>query len=265
MKQCIQLSCLLSAVLILCACGTKSIQDSSESAPAVQQAYEERDIRIYLTADAELNLYNDIPHTLFVCIYQLSDLNRFDLLSGDLDGLYEILECSSFDSSIKSTKRLFLNPGEKITIFMDRVAETEFVAVVAGYSSLEKEKIIRCFDIPMVAEKTGAFSRTKTTKPGRLDIELALGTQQIDTPSQALRKIHEQAQETIPENRKADRGSDKSREEDDKTVRETIDEVKAAAQEAKETAETVQKTGETIQRTQKPSKSIPKTTIPKGW
>lgn len=258
--------CLLASAIAVCSCASKSAQVYSRQVPPTQWPHGEKAIHLDLTADTQLNVYDAASHTLFICVYQLENLDAFDQLSGDDDGLYEILECSRFDPSVRSSKRLILNPGEHLTLPMYRDDETNYIAIVAGYFSLEKEKMVRLFDIPLVIGKTGTFSRKEITKRGNLNIELVLGPQQIDTPSRPLRETeitHEMPQEDLKRNQKADRTTEKN----GKTIKETIETVKETGEKIKETGETIQKTGETIQKTQEAAETIQKTkkAIPGGW
>ncbi len=266
MKKHFRMLYLLPSVILLCSCASKSVPVASEQIPVSQWSYEEEAIHLDLKADSQLNLYDGNPHTLHICVYQLRDPNAFEPLTGDEDGLYELLECGSFDPSVRSSKILIMRPGQHANISLDRAEETKCVAIVAGYYSLEKDGIIRLFDIPEVVEKAGTFGRTKTARPGKLNIELALGPQQIDTPSQVLQEVHK-TRGTTEENYKASQKADQTTEEGGKTIKENIETVKETAEKAKETAETIQKTGETIQKTQEAGKTIQKTTkpIPKGW
>lgn len=258
--------CLLASAIAVCSCASKSAQVSSRQVPPTQWPYEEQAIHLDLKAGSQLNLFDDIPHTLLVCVYQLRDLNAFNQLTGDDDGLYDLLQCSAFDASVRSSKRLIIHPGHDSTITLDRAEDTKYVAIVAGYYSIEKDKIVRLFDIPVVAEKTGAFSRTKISRPDRLNIELALGPEQIVTPSGVLRETHEVRRTTTGTN-EASQKADETTQERGKTIKETIETVKEKGEEIKETGETIQKTGETIQKTQEAAETIQKTkkAIPGGW
>lgn len=146
-----------------------------------QWQYEKEAITLHLKADAELNLEEGTPHTLLVCVYQLKDPNAFNQLAGDYDGLYKLLECGLFDTAVAASKRIIARPGQDMDFVFDRAEGAKYVAVVAGYYLLHKDRMIRLFDIPVITEKKGFFSRKKIQKPGPLNIELTLGPRQILT------------------------------------------------------------------------------------
>ncbi|MBN1932236.1 MAG: type VI secretion system lipoprotein TssJ [Desulfobacterales bacterium] len=141
--------------------------------------YEKDAIHLQFRPDSQLNIYEGMPHTLHACVYQLRDPNAFNQLADDNDGLYKLLECSLFDASVSSCKRVTLNPGQDLTVDLDRAEGAKYVAIVAGYYSFEKERMVRLFDIPVIIEKKGWLKRTQISKPGPLQIEIILGPQQI--------------------------------------------------------------------------------------
>jgi type VI secretion system VasD/TssJ family lipoprotein len=164
--------CLLLVIFFVCAC-------ASQPLPPPEWRYEKEAIHIHLEADSQLNFSEGMPHTLLICVYQLRDPNVFNQLAGDNDGLYKLLECGLFDASVTSSKRLIINPGQDSNLVLDRSEGSKYLAVLAGYYLIQKERIIRLLDIPVIVEKKGWIKRTKISKPGPLNIELILGPQQI--------------------------------------------------------------------------------------
>jgi len=165
----------LTAFLILiCSCASQPLPPAqSEPAPKA--------IRLQLTSDPQLNYYNNLPHSLLVCVYQLSNLNELNQLADDTEGIYKLRECTLFDSSVTQAKRLIVHPKQDLNLELDRAQGTKYVAIVAGYQLLEKERVLRMYEVPEIVEKKGWIRRTKTLKLGPLDISLRLGPQQIES------------------------------------------------------------------------------------
>lgn len=153
---------------------------SQPVAPPSQWRYEKEAVHVHLRADPQLNLYQGNPHTLLVCIYQLRDPNAFNQLSQEENGLYKLLECGSFDSSVANAKRLIVHPGQEMVTDLDRAEGARYVAVVAGYYTVERDGMVRLYDVPWYVETSGFLGQTKVAKPGPLKIELVLGSQQIE-------------------------------------------------------------------------------------
>ena len=139
---------------------------------------EKNAIHVHIMADPELNRSDGIPHTLLLCLYQLQSENSFDQLAEDEDGIRKLLECSLFDDTVVRVKRLIVHPEQDSTIDMDRAEGTRYVGVVAGYQLLKRERIVRLFDVPLIEERRG-WKRERYEKPDLLNIELALGPEQI--------------------------------------------------------------------------------------
>lgn len=173
-KRLNQLVCALAAAALLAAC-------ASQPLPPPQWTYAKNAINIKIEADSDLNFDQGAPHTLLICIYQLSDPNGFNQLTQDRNGIYKLLNCSLFDTTVTAAKRLIVRPGEKTEVSLDRAEGSKYVAVVAGYTVLEKKRMTRMFDIPVVIEKKGFIKRTKVAKPGIVNLILQLGPSQITT------------------------------------------------------------------------------------
>lgn len=164
------MGCLMAFILAACA---------SQPLPAPNWTFQKDAISIHLKADAKLNYDDGVPHTLLVCIYQLKDPNAFNQLSEDTDGIYKLLECGLFDAGVATAKRTIVNPGQDIEIVLDRAEDAKYVAIVAGYYVLQKDRMIRLYDIPVEVQTKGFIKRSKSQVPGNLNIELQLGPSQI--------------------------------------------------------------------------------------
>lgn len=154
---------------------------ASQPLPPAQSEPATKAIRLQLKSDPQLNYYNNLPHSLLVCVYQLSNLNELNQLAHDTEGIHKLRECALFDSSVTQAKRLIVHPDQDLNLDLDRAQGTKYVAIVAGYQLLEKERVMRIFEIPEVVEKKGWIRRTKTLKLAPLDISLRLGQQQIES------------------------------------------------------------------------------------
>lgn len=172
MRIYIRTLCLLWLIFSVVSCASQPV------APP-EWGYEKETIHVHLKAEPLLNLYDGVPHPLQICIYQLKDPNALVRLSEDDEGLYKLIECGRFDSSVVSHKSLSIQPGQDSIFDLDRVEDAKYVAVVAGYYLLQKEAMVRLFDVPVIIEKKSWIKRTRIAKPAPLSIELTLGPQKI--------------------------------------------------------------------------------------
>ena len=84
-----------------------------------------------MKADPLLNLYDNEPHTLDLCLYQLKNPNVFKLKSKYEDGLLELLECKLFDPTATDFERITVQPGKDQTLIVDRAEGSNYLGVVA--------------------------------------------------------------------------------------------------------------------------------------
>jgi type VI secretion system VasD/TssJ family lipoprotein len=152
---------------------------AAQQLPPPESQYEKEAIKINVKADPQLNLSDGKPHTLLVCVYQLDDPNSFNQLAGDQEGLYRLLECGLFDASVEGAKKLIVQPGQNTTFNLDRSQGARYVAVAAGYYLIERERVVRLYEIPVIIETKGFIRRSKQKKLDTLEIDLQLGSKQI--------------------------------------------------------------------------------------
>jgi type VI secretion system VasD/TssJ family lipoprotein len=171
MKRSVELIFILISTFAAFSCASK---------PAVvlppEWGYAKDAIRLHLKGDPQLNLYQGSAHTLLVCVYSLRDPNAFTQLADEKEGIPKLLECGRFDPSVTHSKRFVVQPGKDVTESLDRPEGAKYVGVVAGYYDLRKERAVRFFPIPVTEEKRGS---TIVSKPGVLDLNLTLGSQQL--------------------------------------------------------------------------------------
>ncbi len=136
--------------------------------------YEKDAVSLRIKADPLLNVIDGEPHTLMLCLYQLRSKSMFEQLSGNEDGMYQLLDCESFDSSVNMAKRLIIHPDQDMTIITDRLAGTRYQGIVAGYFTLQQERMTRVIDIPAVLSQDG-----KSYLADRLKLVVNLGSEQI--------------------------------------------------------------------------------------
>ncbi|MCD4721633.1 MAG: type VI secretion system lipoprotein TssJ [Desulfobacula sp.] len=172
MKKFINMLVPVFFILFLFSCSGKVL-------PPPQWTYEKDAIKLQVIADPMLNLDEGKAHTLHVCIYQLKDPNGFNQLASDQSGLYKLLDCKLFDQGVAASKRLIVHPGEETKWVLDRAENAKYLAVVAGYYGIVKERITRLIEVPVIIEVKGFFTKKRKQIPGLLDVKLLLGPQQI--------------------------------------------------------------------------------------
>lgn len=155
-------------------------------------AFEQDAIRLRLTAPAQLNLFRERPHSVVVKILQLSDRQPFIDIRKTAIGLRKALADEPFDPSVVAVESRVLHPGADLLLSLNRVANARFVAVVAGYFSLDGKTTTRLIPMLVIAPQPesggvlGALSfgalgeeEVPPPRPARVKILLELGADSI--------------------------------------------------------------------------------------
>lgn len=155
--------------------------------------FEEDAIRLRLTAPAQLNIFRQRPHSVVVKILQLSDRQPFSDSRKTALGLQKILADPPFDASVVAAESRVLHPGADLLLSLNRVANARFVALVAGYFSLDGKTTTRLIPMPVIAAQAegsgilGALSfgvlgeeEVPPPRPAGLKILLELGADTIE-------------------------------------------------------------------------------------
>jgi predicted component of type VI protein secretion system len=143
--------------------------------------FEKEAIRVHIKADHRLNLFNRKAHTLYVCFYQLSELNAFEQLTQDVPGIRKLLECKLFDDSVAAVNSKVIHAGENVTFILDRAERAEYFAIVTGYfDELDNARMVRRHKLQVSKHKVKFWKNEYRCSPCDLNIELSLGPNQIE-------------------------------------------------------------------------------------
>ncbi len=137
-----------------------------EAKSTYEPRYEKNALTVNIKSNPRLNLYQERPHSLVLCMYELKEPNMFNQLSDERDGIYKLMECGRFDGSVAFAKRQIVQPGEDICDVRDRAEGAKYLGIVAGYYDLKKNSAIRLLPI----DKVG---------PGKIVIDLVAGPREI--------------------------------------------------------------------------------------
>ena len=149
---------------VLCACAAK---DKVPSPPPDAQ-YSPQGIILNLNATKKLNKYQEQPHTLRLVVYQLTDPAVIKQLSQSSDSLRLLLQGELKNPALVSRHECFVQPGQKTVWKLDRLAETRWVAVVAGYFDLRVKDSIMLFPVPLITQESGWIRKTRNRRLGSL-------------------------------------------------------------------------------------------------
>lgn len=173
---------LLFLVVGLASCGGS---DSSNVTPMPNKAipqwtYQKDGLEVRFKADPLLNLYDNVGHTVVLCMYQLTDPNGFNTLIKTKTGLEKLVTCDkSFDPTAVTFQKFIIQPGEDQTVTLPRAEKAKWLGVAAGFYTFEPSSSTRLFEFPVTTKDDGVFTEDITRTPGKLMINLFLGPQGI--------------------------------------------------------------------------------------
>lgn len=175
---------------LLTSCAEKNIP--------INWSHQKDGIKISIAANSDLNIdEKGDAHTLFICAYQLENTNKFVALTDEAVGLEKLLQCENFETVLNSSP-IVVAPNEKKVYQFDRIENTKYVGIIAGYKDILAKKITKVYEIPLIT--VGGFTRKEV--PDTLYIDLPLGARSIETISE-ISKVSEASKGTdtieIPE------------------------------------------------------------------
>ena len=167
---------------LLSACSPKAVDpkdipsERQGDVAATRWSYAENGLVLQLTSTDDLNLFENSPHTLLMCIYELSGREGFDQLAQSKTGMDRLLECKDFDASVVLSRRRIAHPGKQETVVMDRHEKARFVAVVGGFYTMIPARSALLSAIPLVEERDGTFWWSERKfQPAVLNMRIELG------------------------------------------------------------------------------------------
>jgi len=142
--------------------------------------YKEKGIVLDITAAADLNLFNQQPHTLVLVLYQLADSNAFNLMLGNPATLEQMLDGNDFDRSVLTWQKLVIQPGKIQRFPLDRAAGIRYLGIVTGYFSQNVAAISRLVSVGVKQDKRRFFWTQTLAETAETQIQLVLGRSGIE-------------------------------------------------------------------------------------
>lgn len=145
-------------------------------------SWQPKALHLSMTAEHDLNRYEEQPHALMLCLYQLSSATAWGELAKTPAGMNTLLKCEGFHSSVVQSERLFIQPGEQRQLTVDRLEKGRYVAFIAGYAHPTAQRISPIFSFPVEHSTKGLlFWKKDHYWPGELTIHLVLTEQSLQS------------------------------------------------------------------------------------
>lgn len=124
--------------------------------PVNQEAewsFAENGLTLEVSASEMLNLFNGRPHSAKIKVIQFSDVAGYKVLASNPEGIRTMLtqQIEMLPNAI-FVDQLMVVPGQEFTYPVDRHLDTQFIAVVTGFSTLHTRNSVRLLRIPVINE-----------------------------------------------------------------------------------------------------------------
>lgn len=169
----------LQAILLsfLCAaCQSTSVP------PPVEWNFQPKSIHVDYEAAPDLNQYAGSSHTLMFMIFQLSDATDFIEYTRTEDGIQRLLQLHDIDprqtigiEDMVGVQTVFINPGSRKTLAIDRLGDARWVGFVAGYFDFVPGQCTGIVSIPVEKTEEGLFLKKISAMPGDLRVGIQFG------------------------------------------------------------------------------------------
>ncbi|CBL44797.1 Hypothetical protein HDN1F_12140 [gamma proteobacterium HdN1] len=152
-------------------------------------------IQLRILAAPQSNLHRGRPHALIVRVIQMSDAKPFQVRRDNLFGLKEMLTVNDFDkTAVLSVNDYSILPGSEQMLTLDRLENSRYIGIVAGFFELNGRQSARLIAIPPTDTRSttkrwiqrlsfGFFGApdASSLRAARLKILLQIGTDKIDS------------------------------------------------------------------------------------
>ena len=127
-------------VLIMSGCSSNKVPPRVEYKPS--------GIVISYNSVPNLNAYDQSPHSLILAVYQLDNINAFHQLNSNKVGIQKLLTLDKLDPSFLGIDKRFIFANESGIITLDRLENTRWVGIVAGYYDSNSNQTVMELQIP---------------------------------------------------------------------------------------------------------------------
>ena len=133
----------VSLVLFMVGCSSKPKLVNS-----ADEKFSQKAISIKYSSSEKLNMYDNQSHVIPLVVYQLNDINHFNSLIKDKDGIIKLLAAKKFDQSVMSVNKFYISSNKTKELLLDRASKTTWIALVAGYYDMEPSQSTLKYQIP---------------------------------------------------------------------------------------------------------------------
>ncbi|NHB95742.1 type VI secretion lipoprotein TssJ [Photorhabdus stackebrandtii] len=168
---------ILTVIFLISGC-SDSISNNEKRLQAIAQAkpvYASNAIRLKMTADAQLNVFNNIPNSCTILIAQAEKREQLDKLLANPVLLRNLFAGTGATEQILQLDNYVMMPGQSVSLHIDRAEQARYIALIAGYYPAPNNIHIRVLSLPLHLEQHGWWNKSWNAEFVPMNIELTLG------------------------------------------------------------------------------------------
>ncbi|HTP94258.1 MAG TPA: type VI secretion lipoprotein TssJ [Burkholderiales bacterium] len=135
-------------------------------------------IQVNVVADAMLNQYDGLSHTVLLNVVQVAEPAPFQALVKSPAALQKAI-AGPEPPGILSLEKVVIEPGSSRQLKFDRVDKARYIGVIAAYYGSDTVRNSRLYQIGVNVKTEGIVVKTREAKPGPLTVDLRLGAYQV--------------------------------------------------------------------------------------
>ena len=154
-------------------------QKQKQAKVEVTWPYAKDAILLEVESSPDLNRHANQSHAVVLGVVQLDDEKSFPKILTDTASVVDLLTTGKLSAGVLQMDRYVVNPGERHVVKIDRVQDTRFVGLLAGYYEFEPARAARYFRIPLNMQSSGLIMKDYKAEPSVLALRLVLGSERI--------------------------------------------------------------------------------------
>lgn len=165
---------------VISGCSSPSENEQRKQAiESAQAVYANGAIQLKLKAEPMLNAFNDTANSCTVVIVQSKQRAQLDKLLNNPTLLRTVFNGNGVSEGLLQIDSYTMMPGQTVALHIDRVEESRYIAVIAGYYPAPDKNHTRVYSLPLSVTQQGWFNKSWTAQYVPARIALTLGRNAI--------------------------------------------------------------------------------------
>lgn len=175
-----RLGILFTLVLVMSGCSSPSKNEQRQQAIDVARAiYASNAIRLTLTAEPQMNAFNNMANSSTIIIAQASNREQLDKMMANPALLRNLFSGTGVAEGVLQLDSYVMMPGQSVSLHIDRAEQARYVSIIAGYYPAPDMAHTRIYPLPLSLTTEGWWHKRWLAKYIPIRVALTLGRQTI--------------------------------------------------------------------------------------